>query len=240
MGNATTFPVQSLAFLAISLGSLLYARNLRFTTGALQALGECTVRVFGDDLIVPKDCSGATVDALHAFGLKVNPAKTFLTGLFRESCGVDAYAGHDVTTISILEAPMKAKPGTIVSSVDVHNNLCNRGYYATAAYIQKTVSQCGYRSIRTVTHGSGAFGWFPNYESYPAELETRWCKDTQVRQIRCLVVKAKQRRNQPESNAALLQYFTEAAKVVQASTSSLGSLNQRVKTTLGLGWVALA
>lgn len=240
MGNATTFPVQSLAFLAISLGSLLYARNQRLSMAGLRTLGESTVRVFGDDLIVPKDCSGATVAALHAFGLKVNPSKTFLNGLFRESCGVDAYAGQDVTTISILEAPMKAKPGTVVSSVDVHNNLCTRGYMRTAAYIQKTVSRAGYRSIRTVTHGSGAFGWFPNYESEPAELATRWNPDLQVRQIRCLTVKAKQRRNQPEGSAALLQYFTEAANVVQASTSSLGNISQRVKTTLGLGWVALA
>jgi len=210
------------------------------STSNLEALGEDTVRVFGDDLIVPKDCAGSVVDALHAFGLKVNPAKTFLTGNFRESCGVDAYAGHDVTTISVLDAPMKAKPGSIVSSVDVHNNFCSRGFYETAAYIQKTVAQSGYRSIRTVTHGSGAFGWFPNFISPEAVLETRLSRDHQVRQIRCLVLKTKQRRNQAVGSAGLLQFFTEAAKVVQASTSILGSLIQRVKTSLSLDWVALA
>jgi hypothetical protein len=240
MGNATTFPVQSLAFLAICLGSVHYARGLRLSYGSLRSLGQDTVRVFGDDLIVPKDCSGATVDALHALGLRVNTAKTFLDGYFRESCGVDAYAGQDVTTISVLEAPIRAKPGTIVSSVDVHNNLCSGGMYETAAYVQKTVSLLGYKNIRTVTHGSGAFGWFPNYKSKPASLETRWCKDLCIRQVRCLTVKAKQRRSQPESNAALLQYFTEAAEIVESSTSSIGALTQRVKTTLGLGWVALA
>ncbi|DAD50390.1 TPA_asm: RNA-directed RNA polymerase, partial [ssRNA phage Gerhypos.4_47] len=232
MGNATTFPVQSLAFLAICLGTVLYVRNQRFSQSWLKSLGKGTVRVFGDDLIVPKDCSGSVVDALHALGLRVNPAKTFLTGLFRESCGVDAYAGHDVTTTSILDVPIRAKPGSIVSSVDVHNNLVRKGYYNTAAFVQKTVMRCGFDKIRNVTHGSGSFGWFDNYVSATTVLETRRCRDTQVIQVRCMVVKTKQRRNQPECSAGLLQFFTEAARVVETSISGIGSPTQRVKAKL--------
>jgi hypothetical protein len=247
MGNAVTFPVQSLVFLSVCLGSLFYVRGLTVSARALEALGCDTVRVFGDDLIVPEDCAGATIDALHALGLRVNPDKTFLEGNFRESCGVDAYDGKNVTTISILDAPMKAKPGTVVSSVDVHNNLCSGGMYRTAAFIQKTVERLGqYNTIRDVAHGSGSFGWFPNYLNRRPKLSHRVDKDRMVRQVRCLTVCVRQRKHPPKEGSSLLQYFTEGVKVVDllksklVSESHLGNPRERAKSSLKLRWVDVA
>lgn len=237
MGNAVTFPVQSVVFLAICLGSLLYVRNLRFSPRALRTLGRTQVRVFGDDLIVPKDCVRATIEALTAFGLKVNDSKTFTEGYFRESCGVDAYRGQDVTTVSILSVPKQASPGSIVSSVDVHNNLCSRGYYYTAAFIRKTVEAIGYTNIRSLAHGSGFFGWYPNHISRDIELKTRYQRDRQVRQVRCLTPRVKQRTIPPKEGASLLQFFTEASKEVQHAVSHLGHPARRAKVSLNLCWV---
>jgi hypothetical protein len=89
MGNATTFPVQSLVFWAICVASL--QRQGFHQPGA--------VFVFGDDIIIPAECAEAVVDDLESFGLLVNRTKSFWRGAFRESCGVDAFNGVDVTPV---------------------------------------------------------------------------------------------------------------------------------------------
>jgi len=240
MGNATTFPVQSLFFLAIVLGSVFYTRGWEVCTKSFKDLGNRGVRVFGDDLIVPDDCAGPTVDALTAFGMKVNTHKTFLTGKFRESCGVDAYDGQDVTTVGVLSAPNRAKPGSVVSCVDVHNNLCNKGWYMTSAYIRKIVERLRVYKIRSVAHGSGSFGWWPNYISEEPNLETRFNRDLHVREIRCHHQSVKNRVRPSEGSAAMLQFFTEASEVVERAKSSLHYPLQRAKSSLKLGWVSAA
>lgn len=89
MGNATTFPVQSLVFWAICVASL---QNHGFHQPD-------SVYVFGDDIIVPTECAEVVIDDLESFGLLVNRSKSFWRGSFRESCGVDAFNGVDVTPV---------------------------------------------------------------------------------------------------------------------------------------------
>jgi len=89
MGNATTFPVQSLVFWAICCASM---RRQGFHQPD-------DVYVFGDDIIVPTECAEKVIDDLESFGLRVNRSKSFYRGAFRESCGVDAYKGIDVTPV---------------------------------------------------------------------------------------------------------------------------------------------
>lgn len=237
MGNATTFPVQSLFFLAIALGTLLYVRNQKVSCRLIRSLGKAEVRVFGDDIIVPEDCAGAMVEALQAFNLKVNVDKTFLNGKFRESCGVDAYGGQDVTTVSVLDLPLRAKPGSIVSSVDVHNNFVTTGWYETAAYIRKTVGRQGIQTIPVVAVGSGSFGWYRTYDVEEPRLKLRMHPCLQVLQAYCYRVKPKDKRAPAEGGAALLQFFTEASRKVTSAKSALGYLLQRAKVTLDRGWV---
>lgn len=239
MGNAVTFPVQSLVFLAVSLGSLSYIRGERISYRMLRSLGSRTVRVFGDDLIVPADCAGSTIDALEALGLKVNYDKTFVAGRFRESCGVDAYAGEDVTSVSVLSVPMRAKPGSIVSSVDVYNNFVKRGYMHTSHFIRRTVEPLVRFKVREVAMGSGSFGWYPNFLNVPPTLAMRQDRFRFVRQVRCLTTTVKQRKSPPDGSASLLQFFTEAAKEVTRSNSGLGHPQKRAKVSLRLGWVDL-
>ena len=89
MGNATTFPVQSLVFWAICVASL--QRQGFHQPGA--------VFVFGDDIIIPSECCEEVINDLESFGLLVNRTKSFWRGAFRESCGVDAFNGVDVTPV---------------------------------------------------------------------------------------------------------------------------------------------
>lgn len=89
MGNATTFPVQSLVFWAICVASMQY-RGFH-QPGA--------VFVFGDDIIVPSSEAESVCTDLESFGLLVNRTKSFWRGAFRESCGIDAFNGINVTPI---------------------------------------------------------------------------------------------------------------------------------------------
>jgi len=89
MGNATTFPVQSLVFWAICCASLQY-HGYHQPSAAF---------VFGDDIIVPSSMAPQVIADLESFGLKVNTTKSYYRSFFRESCGTDAYKGIDVTPL---------------------------------------------------------------------------------------------------------------------------------------------
>lgn len=87
MGNAVTFPLETLTFWAI-------------VTSALDLAGvphdASNVAVYGDDIIVPVAGYAHVRNALHILGLSVNEAKSYSTGPFRESCGVDCWKGIDI------------------------------------------------------------------------------------------------------------------------------------------------
>lgn len=89
MGNATTFPVQSLVFWSICVAAMQYHGFKK--PGA--------VFVFGDDIILPVEAVECVILALESFGLLVNRTKSYWRGGFRESCGVDAFNGVDVTPV---------------------------------------------------------------------------------------------------------------------------------------------
>jgi len=122
MGNATTFPVQSLVFWAICVASL--QRQGFHQPGA--------VFVFGDDIIVPSECAEVVVDDLESFGLLANRTKSFWRGAFRESCGVDAFNGIDVTPVR-WKTTLDAEHATGIESLsDIAMRLRIAGYEEAA------------------------------------------------------------------------------------------------------------
>lgn len=86
MGSALCFPIEALCFWALA-------------KGALQALkaDSTDVWVYGDDLILPAEYTKEITDLFSKVGLTINSEKSFSTGYFRESCGVDAYQGFDTS-----------------------------------------------------------------------------------------------------------------------------------------------
>jgi hypothetical protein len=134
MGNALCFPVESLVFYAL------------VVSGILSRYGEnCSeVYVFGDDIIFPSKYYDGVISVLVSVGLIPNQGKTFVKGFFRESCGVEAFGGFDIT-------PLRLKKSRIVSLADVvsHLDLASRlrrcGYDVCASYIYSLVrSKLGY------------------------------------------------------------------------------------------------
>jgi hypothetical protein len=239
MGSALTFPVQSLVFLMVALGCLLEERRLRPTYRSIQSLiGQ--VRVFGDDIIVPTDVSDRVVDILTHLGFKVNDQKSFLTGRFRESCGVDAYAGHDVTAVSILSMPSVSKPESVLSVLDSHNNFFMRGYMHVSQYLRNFVGRLRRFSFPPVEPGSGAIGWYDFSWFDWSSLKRRFNPDLQRVEYAITQPRGSVTRSHVDSNAMVLQYFTEVTRPPVSKEVRLGVQPLRHPIRLGRVWVCPA
>jgi hypothetical protein len=105
MGNGFTFELETLLFAGICAAALE-------SGGHHVYLGE-NLLVYGDDIIVPSDCSGIVISALQFFGMTPNKRKSFVEGPFRESCGGDFFRGRDVRPYFLKELP--SEPQQIIA-----------------------------------------------------------------------------------------------------------------------------
>lgn len=136
MGSACTFPVESILFLGVAIAATLWKRGLRVTPGEIARL-ESEVSVFGDDIIVPKDAWAVTQDLLEVLYFKVNTSKSYGVGNFRESCGVDALDGVDVTPV-YWSAPVQPKSAQSVAGyLEMRNHFYKRWYRHTSEYLTR-------------------------------------------------------------------------------------------------------
>lgn len=129
MGNATVFPVQSLVFWAICVASM-HRQGSKAPGAAF---------VFGDDIIVPVQYAHGVIKDLEAFGLVVNRQKSFSNGYFRESCGVDAFKGIDVTPIRWKQSVNPTDIPSLVALCDTAMSLRLGGYHESASCIYSYV-----------------------------------------------------------------------------------------------------
>lgn len=83
MGNGYTFELESLLFFGLALA-------------ATPERDSSSVRVFGDDIIVPEHVMPLLIRTLEFLGFSVNSEKSFGKGIFHESCGTDWFCGHNV------------------------------------------------------------------------------------------------------------------------------------------------
>jgi hypothetical protein len=237
MGSAVTFPVQTYLFTMISVGCVLYSRGIRPSISSIRKVSQ-EVRVFGDDIIVPITCHGIVTEILTLLGLKVNPTKTFCCGYFRESCGYDAYDGQDVTKVSIMSAPSWSAPESILSSVEVHNNLFRRGYLKTAEFVRRSVESLGRSGFREVPIDSGLFGWNSFYPANPT-FKTKWDSRLHRRLIYTTIPHSVAERSPVEKDSALLQYFTEIKSLPISHEVRIGLVELRSSLKLKRGWVPI-
>jgi hypothetical protein len=109
MGSALCFPVEAMYFYTICVVALLEKRNLPPSVPNLRSVVR-DIYVYGDDLIVPTHESDIVRSTLQKYYCKVNVHKSFSSGKFRESCGMDAYDGEEVTPTYIRQLPPTNTP----------------------------------------------------------------------------------------------------------------------------------
>jgi hypothetical protein len=124
MGNATTFPLETLVFYALSVTAVCEVnlegiRSMNFRPTLPCYLPDDaslnSVSVFGDDIILPTKCADKAISILEEFGFRINTEKSFFTEYpFRESCGGDYFAGYDVRPF-FLERPVDSSAKSIIS-----------------------------------------------------------------------------------------------------------------------------
>jgi hypothetical protein len=136
MGSAVCFPIEAIIFAGISVLAMMTVDNISITRAHVLKYAR-KVTVFGDDIVAENRYALYIKLGLEYFGLKVNDSKSFHKGLFRESCGVDAYEGTLVNPIylrSTFPSSLSSVEET-VSSVEFANNLYSNGLWATSNWV---------------------------------------------------------------------------------------------------------
>lgn len=213
MGNATTFPVQSVVFAVLAICAILDSENKSLSSGSVVRAAK-RVRVYGDDIIVPSEHARKVVSWLTASGLKVNAKKSFLSGRFKESCGVDAFMGVDVTPMYVRHLPAnisKRDPSVIAHYVELSNHAWMRGHYEFANLCQSYVEEVLGTPLPLTRKDSGGLGLHCRLDSYSFQ---KWDKYLHKPLLRAWTLLPKYRKDCLEGYGALLKFFlsTEQAK----------------------------
>lgn len=179
-GSACTFPVQTVAYACMAIASVLITEGQTKVTSASITRASKLVRVFGDDVICPTNALEKLIEIFEFLQLKVNLSKTFSKGRFRESCGLDAYNGVNVTPARIKRFSTNPSHEVADSMLESSNNLFKRGMWHTAIWLQSHLGKFAFQvnAIRTSPEGDellhdsdGLASFLGNNQSH---LRRRW------------------------------------------------------------------
>lgn len=237
MGSACTFPVQSILFTCVAIAAVIHTDGGSVSYASVKSAAQ-EVQVYGDDIIVPMRSVDLVLGLLGDLGLKVNHTKTFYTGRFRESCGVDAFDGHDVTPSYAKAYPVVTRPESIESCVHSHNNFFRRGYERVATTIRRTVTSVRNYKFPEIPVDSGLLGWF-SYDPDNSHLKSRWNTRIWLKEFRVDSFKTSQSLFIPEEDSVLLQYFTATKHRPDFLLGDRLGLGQRASRSLTRRWEGL-
>lgn len=202
MGSATTFPIEAMVFLTIVISAYVRSQGRSTTQKRLKDILS-RVRVYGDDIIVPRHIVLDVKRELETYGLKVNAAKSFWTGKFRESCGKDFYDGNDVTVVynrRLLPSSYR-DASEMLSLVSFRNQLYLAGLWETVKYLDGIIGRLApFPIVEDTSPVLGRRSFLP----YRSERDDPYLHRPLVRG---LVVKAKPRPSCLDDSYALLKFF---------------------------------
>jgi hypothetical protein len=203
MGNALTFPIQSVIFAMVAIIATV-PDSVRYTIGTLRRAGT-NVRVFGDDIIIRREHYARFADWITSFGLKINQGKTFTGDFFRESCGVDAFRGHDVTPVYLRHDPASrcTDPSSLASLVSTSNQLWLKAYYS-AADVLKGIVEDSLGALPLLPSNSSGLGWSTRQD---VTTYQRWSSSLHRFETRTYVPIASRRKDVLDGRPALYKYF---------------------------------
>jgi hypothetical protein len=227
MGSAMCFPIESMVFYTLLLSREIRRLGLPLTSRSI-AIVQQNVFVYGDDLIIPVDGVSSAFLGLSNLGLKVNTHKSFFRGNFRESCGVDAYAGIDVTTIYLRRLLPKGRRDVqgIVSLVAMSNQLFDKGWFNTASFIENFLAKLGLK-IPYVSDTPSCVG----YRRYVTPTVHRRNENLQRPEVWGYVVVPKFQHDRIDGHAGLMKWFLQGLNPdVRHSERSVGTGSLAIKS----------
>jgi len=142
MGSALCFPIEAMYFYTCCVEASLLEQGLPVTRENVFNVSR-DVYVYGDDIIIPKANATAVLKRLAQYNCKVNLNKSFWNGNFRESCGVDAYRGQDVTPVYVrkLHPENRRQHDVFISLVETRNSFYKKGFWNTARYLDQILEK---------------------------------------------------------------------------------------------------
>lgn len=207
MGSALTFPIEAMVFTAVALTGIARAEGRPPTRDFFMRFRE-SVRVYGDDIIVPTDKAEAVIDALELFGFKVNRRKSFWTGKFRESCGKEYWNGYDVSIVRFRKKLPTSRRDVdeLVSTVATRNLLYKAGLRETAELLDEVLVKI-LKDFPYVAETSPILGRHHPLGYYQVDMLD---DDTQAPRTRGWVVSPKIPKNGIDGETALLKCLLES------------------------------
>jgi len=198
MGSCLCFPVLSLVVWAV------------LSAGAPDAYTRDRILVFGDDVIVTAAYAADAIEHLESFGLKINRDKSCTSGLFRESCGMDAFQGVKVTPIRLRTVWSSTRsPDVYTSWISYANSFYDKRYFAVYDCIVDELVRC-YGQIP----GEDLQLQVPCLRETPLHarpIRRRWQPDFQQVQYYVYTVKSPVLDKVIDGWSMLLRYFSERA-----------------------------
>lgn len=156
MGSAICFPTEALCFFALITAVRMHKHrdSIRYR---ISDLYKYRPYVYGDDLIFNIEDYDVVEQFLSRVGLLLNKDKCCVGTSFRESCGMDAFQGVDVTPLRC-KALWSHESKGLVSYVALGNAAWKRGYYCLSEFIFNIVEEkFGY--LPYVEENAPALGW---------------------------------------------------------------------------------
>jgi hypothetical protein len=192
MGSALCFPIMGLVHYAL-ISSIIFffgPPHLKFSD----------VHVYGDDIIVDSDVAELVYRYLPLFGMKLNKEKSFYNSYFRESCGMNAYLGMDITPTrfkSVVKFP--PRNDELISALQNEGALYRKGFYEIAKLLRAEILHL--RAFRAeffpkVHCESGLLGWIrEDFDAMPRfNTVSRWNKHIGEREYKvCVLVERREK-----------------------------------------------
>lgn len=224
-GSACTFPVQSIVYSMFCIASVILTNGWKPSPSNIKR-ASLSVRVFGDDIVVPVSALPKLQEILQFLQLKVNLSKTFHKGKFRESCGLDAFEGVNVTPARIKRFSRSPSHEVIQSMLESANNLFRRGMWRTAEWLETYIPHRDMAIVRPCD-SDGLISFCG--ESF-SHLRGRWNPLLQRREVKRSVLISKSKLIPTQSAYDLMQFLCVRPK----NPGNLGHLGPACEDKLGI------
>jgi hypothetical protein len=234
MGSALTFPVEAMYFLAlIFLGISKELKRPLTRKDIISFSGQ--VRVFGDDIIIPREYVDSVISTLEDYSLKVNENKSFWTGNFRESCGKEYYNGFDVSIVKVRRVLPTSRKDTqeIASVVATRNQFYEHGFWATARLLDSWIERL--IPFPTIEKTSPALGKWSFVSPYQAGKLHR---DFQSPLVKAAVIHSKDRHVKTDDIWALLKWFLKEGSEPFFNVNHLSVSGRPIDVYIKIRWVS--
>ncbi len=234
MGSALCFPFEAMIFLVAIFVGIERSAQRPLTRSSIKKL-RGSVRVYGDDLIVPVEHVKHVIDSLEAFGFKINVNKSFWTGKFRESCGGDYYDGQDVTPVKVRRMFPKSRADVqeVISLVKLRNHMYHMGLWQTSAWLDEKIGKV-LPHFPVVQSTSPVLGRESLSFDY---VEGRLHDDTHSPLVKGYTVSSRPPRSPVSGEGALLKFFLKRGSDPFADEEHLERSGRPQSFALKLRWV---